>query len=89
MQTNSANYFANSAISQTPNDSHKRSYGSTFSTAAYDQAQKSGARPNSYAQRNVLYADDVADDEEDFRLGTEQYKRADGTPMFRKITSTG
>lgn len=88
MQANSNSFFANSSLpQQTPIDSHKRSYASTFPTSSYDQAQKSGARPaDPYSsQGNMLFTDaDTADDDVDFRLNMAQYKRADGTPVYRK-----
>lgn len=89
MQANNNSFFANSSLpQQTPTDSHKRSFGSVFPTNSYDQSQKSGARPaDPYtSQGNVLFTDaDTADDDVvDFRLNMAQYKRADGTPVYRK-----
>jgi len=88
MQANSNSFFANSSmLRQTPIDSHKRSYGSVFPTSSYDQSRKSGARPADLytSQGNMLFTEaDAADDDVDFRLNMAQYKRADGTPVYRK-----
>jgi len=69
---NSTNsFFPNSFAGQASgSDSHKRSYGSTFSTAHHDLAQKAGARPDTYPQppTTSLYSEfdvDNDDDEDD------------------------
>jgi hypothetical protein len=88
---NSTNsFFPNSFAAQASgSDSHKRSYGSTFSTVHHDVAQKAGARPDTYPQppTTSLYSEfelDNDDDEDDEGVLTAGYKRADGQVVTRK-----
>jgi len=87
---NSTNsFFPNSFAGQaSAGDSHKRSYGSTFSTAHHDLAQKAGARPGTYPQPTTsLYSEfevDNDDDDDDEGVLTAGYKRADGQMVTRK-----
>lgn len=81
--TNSSGYFPSSAAGQQPSgmETHKRSYGSTFSTAHQDVAQKAGARSDSYSQAiSSAYPElDVDDDfNNEFSDMTGAYKRANG-----------
>ena len=86
--TSSHSYFPNSYVGQvSAPESHKRAYGSTFSTAHHDVAQKAGARPDSISQFNgpSLFTDfDVDDDDDDEGVLTAGYKRADGQVITRK-----
>ena len=85
--TSTTSYFPNSYVGQvSAAESHKRAYGSTFSTAHHDVAQKAGARPDSMPQPNgSLFTDfDVDDDDEDEGVLTAGYKRADGQVITRK-----
>jgi hypothetical protein len=90
---NSTNsFFPNSFAAQASgSDSHKRSYGSTFSTAHHDIAQKAGARPDTTypqpPQATSLYSEfdvDNDDDDDDEGVLTAGYKRADGQVVTRK-----
>jgi hypothetical protein len=85
--TSTNSYFPNSYVGQvSAAESHKRAYGSTFSTAHHDVSQKAGARPDSMPQPNgSLFTDfDVDDDDEDEGVLTAGYKRADGQVITRK-----
>lgn len=81
--TSGNSYFPTSNIGHPSTvDSHKRSYGSTFSTSHHDVAQKAGARPQDpYAQQplSATYPElDADDDYSEFGDMTGAYKRANG-----------
>jgi hypothetical protein len=85
--SSSNSYFPNSFGGQgSAAESHKRSYGSTFSTIHHDVSQKAGARPDTVPQINgPIYSEfDVDDDDEDEGVLTAGYKRADGQVITRK-----
>lgn len=85
--SNTNTYFPNSYANQAPGmETHKRTYGSTFSTAHHDMSQKAGARPDSYSHMTgPVYSEyDVDDDEDDEGVLTAGYKRADGQVITRK-----
>jgi hypothetical protein len=85
--TSTNSYFPNSNVGQvSAAESHKRTYGSTFSTIHHDISQKAGARPDSLPQSHgPVYPEfDVDDDDDDEGVLTAGYKRADGQVITRK-----
>jgi hypothetical protein len=70
--------------------SAKRSYGSVFGSAQFDQPLRNGMRPSSsHMGQEVTTVDDDSECDDSYNLETLKmsYKRADGTEILRRLPS--